>query len=94
LLPRLSPALCKPAWQGRAVQQEPTPTAQQQQQAAADGRMFSNLNRDLKHDPGSVFGSAMLVAGTTIGAGELMPALRQHPLSFAAALRQHAWHGP
>ncbi|WIA32010.1 hypothetical protein OEZ86_002863 [Tetradesmus obliquus] len=40
--------------------------------------MFSNLNRDLKHDPGSVFGSAMLVAGTTIGAGILaLPAVTQ-----------------
>ncbi|KAF6265945.1 Tryptophan/tyrosine permease [Scenedesmus sp. NREL 46B-D3] len=43
--------------------------------------MFSNLDRDLKHDPGSVFGSAMLVAGTTVGAGErawrALPAVTQ-----------------
>jgi hypothetical protein len=32
--------------------------------------LFSNLNpRTLKHEPGSVWGSALLVSGTTIGAG-------------------------
>lgn len=67
--PHVSTAVCKPVWLARAAQQPPT-EQQQQQQQPPDGRMFSNLNRDLKHDPGSVFGSAMLVAGTTIGAGE------------------------
>jgi hypothetical protein len=35
------------------------------------GKLFSNLNpRTLKHEPGSVWGSALLVSGTTIGAGK------------------------
>jgi hypothetical protein len=34
-------------------------------------KLFSNLNpRTLKHEPGSVWGSALLVSGTTIGAGK------------------------
>jgi hypothetical protein len=69
VLPRLSAAANKPLWLAAAAQQPPQ-AEQQQQQQASDARMFSNLNRDLKHDPGSVLGSAMLVAGTTIGAGE------------------------
>ena len=35
------------------------------------GRLFSNLDTDLRHAPGSVAGAAALVAGTTVGAGIL-----------------------
>eukprot|EP00892_Ulva_mutabilis_P010671 jgi/Ulvmu1/7977/UM004_0210.1 len=34
-------------------------------------RRWSNLNRSLQHSPGSLIGSATLIAGTTIGAGIL-----------------------
>lgn len=37
-----------------------------------EGKLFSNLDSGLKHDPGSVVGSALLVAGTTVGAGILV----------------------
>jgi amino acid permease len=34
--------------------------------------LFSNLNpRTLKHEPGTVAGAALLIAGTTVGAGIL-----------------------
>lgn len=37
-----------------------------------DERLWSNLNpQTLKHEPGSIFGAAALVAGTTVGAGIL-----------------------
>lgn len=35
------------------------------------GKLFSAVDSRLKHTPGSVFGSAALVAGTTVGAGIL-----------------------
>jgi tyrosine-specific transport protein len=42
-------------------------------------RLFSNINRvTRRHEPGSVTGAALLVAGTTVGAGILaMPAATQ-----------------
>lgn len=48
-------------------------------------RLFSNLDEDLKHQPGNVFSSASLVAGTAIGAGILaLPAVCQ-PAGFTAS---------
>ena len=39
---------------------------------AQGGRLWSNVNAvSMKHEPGSLFGSACLVAGTTVGAGIL-----------------------
>lgn len=41
-------------------------------------RMWSNLGTDMKHEPGSVWGAAALVAGTTVGAGILaLPAVTE-----------------
>ena len=38
----------------------------------AEGRLWSNVNAaTMRHEPGSLFGSACLVAGTTVGAGIL-----------------------
>lgn len=49
------------------------------------GRIFSNLDDDLRHSPGSVLDAAALVAGTTIGAGILaIPAVTE-PAGFGAA---------
>ena len=49
------------------------------------GRLFSALDDDLKHSPGSVLDAAALVAGTTIGAGVLaIPAVTE-PAGFGAA---------
>ena len=40
--------------------------------AAQPGRLFSNVDPgDMVHKPGTVFASASLVAGTTVGAGIL-----------------------
>ena len=36
-----------------------------------NGRIFSNLDRSLKHEPGSVLGASILCAGTAVGAGIL-----------------------
>lgn len=50
-------------------------------------RLWSRLGADMKHEEGSVFGAAALVAGTTVGAGILaLPAVtevrfRQGPLN-------------
>jgi tyrosine-specific transport protein len=53
--------------------------------AAPPGRLFSNLSPDRKHEPGSVFGAATLVAGTAVGAGILaLPAVCA-PSGFAAS---------
>ena len=38
----------------------------------AQHKLFSNLDAKLKPDPGSVVGSALLIAGTTVGAGILV----------------------
>ena len=45
--------------------------------AATSTQLFSNLNpKTLRHEPGTVLGSALLVAGTTVGAGILaLPAV-------------------
>eukprot|EP00878_Enallax_costatus_P045013 GHUV01053844.1.p1 GENE.GHUV01053844.1~~GHUV01053844.1.p1 ORF type:complete len:131 (+),score=14.02 GHUV01053844.1:907-1299(+) len=44
----------------------------------AQRKLFSNLDSKLKPDPGSVVGSALLIAGTTVGAGILaLPAVTQ-----------------
>ena len=47
--------------------------------------MFSNLDEDLKHSPGSVLDAAALVAGTTIGAGVLAVPAVTEPAGFGAA---------
>ncbi|KAL3677507.1 hypothetical protein R1sor_027455 [Riccia sorocarpa] len=49
------------------------------QERAEQERLFSNVNRGtLKHEPGDVLSAALLVAGTTIGAGILaIPAVTQ-----------------
>ncbi|KAK1439497.1 hypothetical protein QVD17_05316 [Tagetes erecta] len=51
-------------------------------------RLFSNLNPNtLQHEPGSVTGSVLLVAGTTVGAGILaIPAVTQEAGFLAAAV--------
>ncbi|KAM0010072.1 putative amino acid/polyamine transporter 2 [Helianthus debilis subsp. tardiflorus] len=51
-------------------------------------RLFSNLNRStLQREPGSVTGSVLLVAGTTVGAGILaIPAVTQESGFLAAAV--------
>ncbi|KAJ0726586.1 putative amino acid/polyamine transporter 2 [Helianthus annuus] len=51
-------------------------------------RLFSNLNRaTLQREPGSVTGSVLLVAGTTVGAGILaIPAVTQESGFLAAAV--------
>lgn len=41
-------------------------------------RLWSRLGTDMKHEEGSVFGAAALVAGTTVGAGILaLPAVTE-----------------
>lgn len=41
-------------------------------------RLFSNLNKDLRHEPGTTAGAAVLVSLTTVGAGILaLPAVTQ-----------------
>lgn len=48
-------------------------------------RLFSNLDGDLAHAPGSVVDAAALVAGTTVGAGVLAIPQVTEPAGFAAA---------
>ena len=52
--------------------------------AGKGGRLFSNLDDDLKHSPGSVVDAAALVAGTTIGAGVLAIAVLPAATATAA----------
>ncbi|KAM0867829.1 hypothetical protein ACQ4PT_041728 [Festuca glaucescens] len=51
-------------------------------------RLFSNVNQaTMKHEPGSVIGSILLVAGTTVGAGILaIPAVTQEAGFLASAV--------
>ncbi|KAK1678176.1 hypothetical protein QYE76_039024 [Lolium multiflorum] len=51
-------------------------------------RLFSNVNQaTMKHEPGSVTGSILLVAGTTVGAGILaIPAVTQEAGFLASAV--------
>lgn len=54
---------------------------------ASPPRLWSSLNEDLKHEPGSVWGSAGLVAGTTVGAGILaLPAVTDEAGFVASSL--------
>ncbi|XP_076882578.1 uncharacterized protein LOC143531077 [Bidens hawaiensis] len=61
---------------------------QQSEQLESERRLFSNLNpATLQRQPGSVTGSVLLVAGTTVGAGILaIPAVTQEAGFLAAAL--------
>ncbi len=47
------------------------PIATPRSGASSRGRLFSNVTPgSMRHTPGTTFGSAALVAGTTVGAGE------------------------
>ncbi len=47
------------------------PIATPRSGAGSKGRLFSNVTPgSMRHTPGTTFGSAALVAGTTVGAGE------------------------
>lgn len=48
-------------------------------------RLFSSVDAKFKHTPGSVFGSAALVAGTTVGAGILAVPFVTADSGFVAA---------
>ncbi|CAK0749359.1 hypothetical protein CVIRNUC_001904 [Coccomyxa viridis] len=57
---RLAPLYCQQSTEGDIL-----PRVSQQK------RLFSNLDRSMKHETGSVAGSIVLIAGTTVGAGIL-----------------------
>ena len=58
-------------WRSRAAPAEPESTEPLDTAQAAE-RLYSTLDpKTLAHQPGSVFGCAALVAGTTVGAGIL-----------------------
>ncbi|GMH45738.1 hypothetical protein BSKO_13701 [Bryopsis sp. KO-2023] len=58
-----------------------------EQNGTDPSRLWSNLGDDMKHEPGSVLGSAGLVAGTTVGAGILaLPAVTDEAGFLASTL--------
>lgn len=68
-------------WRSKALRQEVEEVEVETSQSTVtrSRRLWSNLNPEtMKHEPGSVFGAAALVAGTTVGAGILaLPAVTQ-----------------
>ena len=62
-----------PDAQGGSLQTAPAvPAADSDSKPSKSGRLFSNIDpSELTHRPGTVFASATLVAGTTVGAGIL-----------------------
>ena len=79
------------ATERRRLQSRPNATKRGSSSTGGDddarppGRLFSNLDDDLRHSPGSVLDAAALVAGTTIGAGVLAVPAVTAPAGFAAA---------
>lgn len=60
--------------------------SEQQQRPGRPDRLFSTLNPDtLTHQPGTVWGAAALVAGTTVGAGILALPASTSEAGFAAS---------
>jgi hypothetical protein len=50
-----------------------------------DFRLWSNLSPELKHEPGTVWGAAALITGTTVGAGILALPAKTAASGFVAS---------
>ncbi len=63
-------------------------------ETSANRTLYSKLNpRTLKHEPGTVWGATLLVAGTTVGAGILaLPAVTQVRFSVRSTLMHYGPH--
>lgn len=73
---------------------QPTEALRSRNLDQAETQLFSNLNpRTLKHEPGSVWGSALLVSGTTVGAGILVMQGIQWLVAATRLLKGAGWRG-
>lgn len=60
-------------------------SVQAKSESSSGDRLFSSVDDRFQHTPGSVFGSAALVAGTTVGAGILAVPFVTADSGFVAA---------